>query len=190
MSFGGSGSGFGFLFSLGGFLGSVGLLVFSLVGLIVGGGLAGLVFGCFGIFSLARVGGLVGCGCTELGWVVVSLSSTLVSCSWFGWFGDVWSPSFLPVIVDVLLSLAIWVGLLPESEFFLSYSLKNADRELTFLFSPRFIWWMFGFKRVCLEGGQILYPPPHFCLYFYFLGTHPPQPQHLVVAVGWWRGWR
>ena len=72
MSFGGSGSGFGFLFSLGGFLGSVGLLVFSLVGLIVGGGLAGLVFGCFGIFSLARVGGLVGWGCTELGWVVVA----------------------------------------------------------------------------------------------------------------------
>ena len=71
--------------------------------------------------------------------MVVSLSSTQVSCSWFVWFGDIWSPSFLLVIVDVLPSLAIWVGLLPESEFFLSCSSKNADRELTFLFSPRFI---------------------------------------------------
>ena len=107
--------------------------------------------------------------------MVVSLSSTRVSCSWFVLFGDIWSPSFLLVIVDVLLSLAIWVGLLPESEFFLSCSSKNADRELTFLFSPRFICGMFGFKRVCLEGGADFIPTPSFLSLFLFFGDPPPS---------------
>ena len=95
--------------------------------------------------------------------MVVKLSSARVSC-WFIWCGDMRSPSFLSIVADVLLSLASWVGLIPDSEFFLSFSSKNTDRELTFLFSPRFICRMFGFKRACLEGGQVLYPPPYFCL--------------------------
>ena len=121
--------------------------------------------------------------------MVVSLSSARVSCSWFIWCGDIWSPSFLSVVADVFLNLANWDGLIPESEFFLSFSSKNADRELTFLFSPRFICRMFGFKRACLEGGEGFVPTPLFLSLFFIFGDPPPSittfgcGRRLVVGV-------